>query len=309
VRKQDSGGTSKFVWDGEKVLLETDDGDVTQAIYTLSPYQYGDLVSQRRAAATSYFLFDPLGSTDRLTTGGGAVTDSYAYSGFGSVIVRAGSTDNVYSFGGRLLYKTDSSLELYLTVWRWYDPLAARWLSVDPLGISLSEANVYRYVANQPLVRSDPLGLFQTQIGLDPKDYFKWPIDDPKQAAAEEGFPGSPLEGTSFGPKRSRPSSKSPTGPGFDPPGPGYDPPAPDTQVTFPSDDPNDLITQLRRLFEGVEKEGGATWFRIPLLPGHPFPTHDLESGPGINPDDPGVHWWFKLNRRKKPRYRKEPLR
>lgn len=68
TRNDDSSGTSKFVWDVENILLETNSGDVTQVIYTLEPVIYGNLVSQHRGATTTFFHFDALGSTDRLTT-------------------------------------------------------------------------------------------------------------------------------------------------------------------------------------------------------------------------------------------------
>lgn len=35
--KQESTGTTKFIWDGEKVVMETDGAGSTQAVYTLTP--------------------------------------------------------------------------------------------------------------------------------------------------------------------------------------------------------------------------------------------------------------------------------
>ena len=44
VEKQDSAGTSKFIWDGQNILVETDGNDSTQAIYNISlrllPWRY-----------------------------------------------------------------------------------------------------------------------------------------------------------------------------------------------------------------------------------------------------------------------------
>src|SRR5207244_1123523 len=65
-RKDDSTGITKFVWDLENILVETDGSDVTQAIYSLGLALYGNLVSQRRGTTSQYFHFDALGSTDRL---------------------------------------------------------------------------------------------------------------------------------------------------------------------------------------------------------------------------------------------------
>jgi hypothetical protein len=38
---------------------------VTQAEYTLQPMTYGNLLSQRRSNASSFYHFDALGSADR----------------------------------------------------------------------------------------------------------------------------------------------------------------------------------------------------------------------------------------------------
>ncbi len=40
-----------------------------------------------------------------------------------------------------------------------YDPKAGRWLSEDPLGFDAGDANLSRYVANDPILNTDPTGL------------------------------------------------------------------------------------------------------------------------------------------------------
>jgi hypothetical protein len=77
VQIVDSQGTKKPIWDFENILLETDGSNNTQVIYTLEPNVYGNLVSQRRSSTTSFYLFDALGSTRKLTGSAGTVTDSY----------------------------------------------------------------------------------------------------------------------------------------------------------------------------------------------------------------------------------------
>ena len=63
VQREDSSGTAKFIWDEENILVETDSGGTTQAQSTLEPAFYGNLLSQRRSGASSWHLFDALGST------------------------------------------------------------------------------------------------------------------------------------------------------------------------------------------------------------------------------------------------------
>ena len=63
VEKQDSSGTSRFIWDGENILQETDAANATVCQYTLQPLLHGHLVSQRRGNASRFYHFDALGST------------------------------------------------------------------------------------------------------------------------------------------------------------------------------------------------------------------------------------------------------
>ena len=48
VQKQDSTGTTNHVWDGQNIVLETNASNIIQAVYTLEPNLYGNLISQSR---------------------------------------------------------------------------------------------------------------------------------------------------------------------------------------------------------------------------------------------------------------------
>ena len=98
VQKIDSTGTTRHVWDGQNILLETDGSNIIQVVYTLQPQLYGNLISQRRSGTTSFYLFDGLGSTIQLADGTGPVTDSYLYDSWGSVLLTSGSTANLFRF-------------------------------------------------------------------------------------------------------------------------------------------------------------------------------------------------------------------
>src|SRR5205085_3754204 len=43
---------------------------------------------------------------------------------------------------------------------RYYDSQTGRWTSEDPLGFAAGDGNLYRYVGNDPTVRTDPTGMF-----------------------------------------------------------------------------------------------------------------------------------------------------
>ena len=161
VEKEDSTGTSKFIWDGSNILLETDGNDATQAVYTLQPLEYGNLLSQYRSGSlSSYYHFDGLGSTDRLTNTAEAETDSYCYAAFGELLGSSGNTVNPFFWVGRFGYFEDEELEQYYVRARHYSPMHARWLSEDPIGYR-GGINLHEYVGNSPLMRTDPTGLKQ----------------------------------------------------------------------------------------------------------------------------------------------------
>ena len=97
VEKQDGDGTSKFIWDGSNILLETDGNNNYQTFYTVQPLAYGNLISQYRSGSlSSFFHFDALGSTDRLTSAAEVVTDSYCYAAYGRLLGSFGNTVNPF---------------------------------------------------------------------------------------------------------------------------------------------------------------------------------------------------------------------
>jgi RHS repeat-associated protein len=158
VKKVDASGTAKAVWDDQNILLETDQSNVTQAEYSLQPADYGNLVSQYRSGGTQFFLFDALGSSDRLVDSAANVTDTFVYRAFGQLQKRTGPTVTPFTFVGQHQYYFDSDLGRHFIRARFYDPAVGRWLSKDPLG-PVEDHNLYRYVNNRPASAIDPSGL------------------------------------------------------------------------------------------------------------------------------------------------------
>jgi RHS repeat-associated protein len=149
------------------MVVETDGADAVQAVYSLEPAGYGNLVSQRRGATTSFYHFDGLGSTDRLSDVNGTVTDSYLYRAFGKVVVLSGSTVNPLTYVGRSGYYCDLDLRTYYLRARVYDPSLGRFLSIDPLiqralsflvNYDYTIFNLYIYSNNSSVNMTDPSG-------------------------------------------------------------------------------------------------------------------------------------------------------
>jgi RHS repeat-associated protein len=165
VQKQDSTGTTKHVWDGQNILLETNASNILQVVYTLEPLVFGNLISQSRGGTDSFYLFDLLGSTRQLASGVGAVTDTYLYDSFGSTLLASGTTTNPYRYVGRLGYLYDADLARYYVRARYYDPVFGAFLSRDPIGLA-PWSQFYAYCLNQAPNGSDPSGALPAAIPI-----------------------------------------------------------------------------------------------------------------------------------------------
>ena len=112
--------------------------------------------------ASFVYLRDGLGSVVQLTDSTGTVMRSYLYDSFGGIASEAGTLANPYVFTGR---ERDAESGFYFYRARYYDPAIGRFLAEDPLGLGAGEFNIYRYVANNPILLSDPSGLDLVLLG------------------------------------------------------------------------------------------------------------------------------------------------
>ena len=156
-----AGDETRFVWDNQDVLLETNAGGVTQTAYTQTPALFGEIVAQRKAGASHFYHFDGLGSTMELTDGAEATTDTLRYRAFGESLVATGTTAPRYRWVGKLGYywQSDNGIALDYVRARWYRPRIGRWVSQDPLRQGTDQ---YVYATNDPARTQDPSGLTPT---------------------------------------------------------------------------------------------------------------------------------------------------
>lgn len=106
-----------------------------------------------------YYVTDREGSVRKLLNTSGNVVASYAYDSFGANIASAtsetgGTLLNPLRWHGQFL---DLQSGLYYMNLRWYDPTTAQFLTPDPVGFWT--ADTYGYASDDPVNRSDPLGL------------------------------------------------------------------------------------------------------------------------------------------------------
>ncbi|GEM_PF-2594638 len=141
-------------------------------------YIRGDVIDQvfaRRDAGTTYWeLTDRLGSVRDVIDNSAVVKDTIAYDGFGNITSETGS-----SFRGRYAWtgrEIDTEINLQYNRARYYDANTGRWINQDPLGFDAGDANLYRYVGNNPPNATDPSGLDVYGIPWDGM----WPPSPPK---------------------------------------------------------------------------------------------------------------------------------
>jgi RHS repeat-associated protein len=128
-------------------------------------YTYGhDLISQDQMdAATNtwhatFYAYDGHGTVRFLTNETGAVTDTYTYDAFGTLITVSGSTNNRYLYSGE---QFDPNLGLYNLRARLMNPLTGRFWTQDSFeGYHDDPKTLHKYVyANaDPISGSDPGG-------------------------------------------------------------------------------------------------------------------------------------------------------
>jgi len=105
------------------------------------------------ASGTATFLSDALGSTIGLTNSSGAIATSYAYDPFGNVTAGGSANANSYQFTGR---ENDGTGTYYYRA-RYYNPTFQRFVSQDPIGFTGGDANLYRYVSDNPITLAEQL--------------------------------------------------------------------------------------------------------------------------------------------------------
>ncbi|AKJ65203.1 RHS repeat domain-containing protein [Kiritimatiella glycovorans] len=142
----DGSITRYYVWSSHGLLAHFDRNPATGAI-----------------TSTRYYHANEQKSVLALTDETGSVTDRFAYSPYGQVLGRTGTTDTPYQWIGGLAVRNEGG-GLYFMLNRYYSADVRRFLSIDPAGID-SFPNLYAYADINPLAFVDPLGLWQVTIG------------------------------------------------------------------------------------------------------------------------------------------------
>ena len=113
----------------------------------------------------AYYFYhnDHLGTPQKLVAQNGSVVWSATYSAFGEASVERETVTNNLRFPGQYY---DVETGLHYNWHRYYDPGIGRYVSVDPISFAGGDANLYRYVKNNPLNFMDPEGRFLERFNL-----------------------------------------------------------------------------------------------------------------------------------------------
>jgi RHS repeat-associated protein len=169
VAKTVDGVTTKFLVDTNsptgyaQVAEEIVSGSVQRV------YVHGhSLISQTQLIsgnwATSFYGFDGHGSVRFLIDTTGAITDTYTFDAFGSLIASTATTPNNYIYAGEQL---DPNLGFYYLRARYMNPASGRFWSMDTFDGVHNDPHTlhkYLYAGTNPTNKIDPSGRFEFTI-------------------------------------------------------------------------------------------------------------------------------------------------
>ncbi|MBW8017658.1 MAG: hypothetical protein FVQ82_15885 [Planctomycetes bacterium] len=176
ISKTVSGVTTRYVYDGARVIAEYDDHVTTGTFALVRKFIYGPGIDEpvcminvdTGGNETLYFYhYDGLGSVIALSNDSGTIVQQYTYDPFGitTITTTTGYTtpNNPYMYTAR---RYDPESELYYYRARYYKPELGRFLQPDPKGYA-DGMNIYTYCGNNPTNYIDPWGLEKQNFWTD----------------------------------------------------------------------------------------------------------------------------------------------
>ena len=127
------------------------------------------------SGAVAYYDFDAIGSTVGLTGPAGTYVNRYSYLPFGETTTVTAGVANPFTYVGEFGVTSDGSDLLHMRH-RSYAIRIGQFTSDDPLGLGGGDANLRRYVSNDPVRLIDAEGLNENLPGPVPRRSLPGPI-------------------------------------------------------------------------------------------------------------------------------------
>jgi RHS repeat-associated protein len=157
IAKKINGSTvEKYLWSGRTTLLAVYDGHNN----LLQRFEYADgrmPFAMTAGGAVYYLAYDQVGSLRLITDSGGNTVKRIDYDSFGNILTDSNENFTIpFGFAGGL-HDRDTGLVRF--GYRDYLPEIGKWTAKDPILFAGGDANLYGYVANDPVNWVDPEGL------------------------------------------------------------------------------------------------------------------------------------------------------
>src|SRR5580658_9536361 len=159
IQKSGPLGTTNYLYDGDgDNVIEAVDNSGNLLTRLTDTQNVDEPLSGLFSGTIGYYEQDALGSITSLSNSAGALSNTYTYDSFGNRIASTGTLTNPFQFTAR---DFDSETGIYYYRARYYDQSTGRFISEDPIRFR-GGINFYRYVQNNPVLRSDPSGMCPT---------------------------------------------------------------------------------------------------------------------------------------------------
>jgi RHS repeat-associated protein len=187
----EGGATTSTVYDGTSTvpLLDFNGSGSLTARYLSGATAVGVdgvLARDTPSGEVAWYLTDRLGSVGDIINNAGTAIDHLDYSAFGHVLDQTSpSNGDRFQYAGM---QNDVATGLSYDNARWYTPEAGRFISQDPTGFVARDADLYRYVGNNPTNDVDPTGLSDRP----PLTMTQEPGPRPPRPVAPQAIPAAP---------------------------------------------------------------------------------------------------------------------
>jgi RHS repeat-associated protein len=170
VPPANSNPATYFYYDGWNLIQEGPGASSASRTYVHGG-RVDELLLSRNVTTgqVAYHHYDARGHAILLTNSSGGIMEQYEYDAFGRPYFHnaAGGSVALSEFGNRFLFNGReylSDLKLYDYRNRMYQPELGRFMQPDPKHFGAGDYNLYRYCHNDPVNKSDPMGLLSIII-------------------------------------------------------------------------------------------------------------------------------------------------